>query len=35
MMPKTVDRIMEMSTAIIKISGESYRAKNRRKDVPF
>lgn len=35
MMPKTVDRIMEMSTAIVKISGESYRAKKRRKDVPF
>lgn len=35
MMPKTVDRIMEMSTAIIKVSGASYRAKNRRKDVPF
>ena len=35
MMPKTVDRIMEMSTAIIKVNGASYRAKNRRKDVPF
>ena len=35
MMEKTVDRIMEMSTAIIKISGESYRAKNRRKEVLF
>ena len=35
MMGKTVDRIMEMSTAIIKVSGESYRAKNRRKEVPF
>lgn len=35
MMSKTVDRIMEMSTAIIKVNGESYRAKNRRKDVPF
>ncbi len=35
MMPKTVDRIMEMSTAILKVSGASYRAKNRRKDVPF
>ena len=35
MMQKTVDRIMEMSTAIIKVSGDSYRAKNRRKDVPF
>lgn len=35
MMSKTVDRIMEMSTAIIKVNGTSYRAKNRRKDVPF
>lgn len=35
MMSKTVDRIMEMSTAIIKVNGDSYRAKNRRKDVPF
>lgn len=35
MMEKTVDRIMEMSTAIIKISGESYRVKNRRKEVLF
>ena len=35
MMGKTVDRIMEMSTAIIKVNGESYRAKNRRKDVVF
>ena len=29
MMEKTVDRIAEMSTAIIKLSGESYRMKNR------
>lgn len=35
MMDKTVDRIMEMSTAIIKLSGESYRARNRRKENPF
>lgn len=35
MMEKTVDRIMEMSTAIIKISGESYRAKSRRKETLF
>ena len=30
MMEKTVDRIMEMSTAIIKLNGTSYRAKNRK-----
>lgn len=35
MMEKTVDRIMEMSTAIIKLNGESYRAKNRRKESLF
>ena len=35
MMPKTVDRIMEMSTAIIKIDGASYRAKNRMKGARF
>lgn len=35
MMQKTVERIMEMSTAIIKIEGQSYRMKNRRKEVPF
>lgn len=35
MMEKTVDRIMEMSTAIIRVNGQSYRAKNRRKDVIF
>jgi DNA replication protein DnaC len=29
MMQKTVDRIAEMSKAIIKLSGESYRMKNR------
>ena len=35
MMEKTVDRIMEMSTAIIRINGASYRAKNRRKESIF
>lgn len=35
MMEKTVDRIMEMSTAIIKLNGASYRAKNRRKESLF
>lgn len=33
---KTIDRIAEMSTAILKIEGESYRLKNRvKKDLPF
>lgn len=35
MMQKTVDRIMEMSTAIIKLVGKSYRVKNKPKDAPF
>lgn len=35
MMKKTVDRIMEMSTAIIKIEGKSYRLKKRIKETPF
>lgn len=35
MMQKTVDRIMEMSTVIIKVDGKSYRLKNRRKEAPF
>ena len=35
LMQKTVDRINEMSTAIIKLSGTSYRAKNKPKDAPF
>lgn len=35
MMQKTVERIMEMSTAIIKVEGASYRPKKRGKDVPF
>lgn len=35
-MKKTIDRIAEMSTAIIKVEGESYRLKNRAtKEVPF
>lgn len=35
LMEKTVDRILEMSTAIIKIEGESYRIKNRKIEIPF
>lgn len=35
MMKKTVDRIMEMSTAILKIEGKSYRLKNRVKESIF
>lgn len=35
MMQKTVDRINEMSTAIIKLTGTSYRMKNKPKNVPF
>ena len=35
MMQKTVDRIGEMSSAIIKITGDSYRFKNRPKEIPF
>lgn len=35
-MKKTVDRIAEMSTAILKLEGESYRLKNRtKKEIPF
>ncbi len=35
-MDKTVDRIAEMSTAILKVEGDSYRLKNRtKKDIPF
>lgn len=35
-MKKTVDRIAEMSTAILKVEGESYRLKNRaNKEIPF
>ena len=35
MMQKTVDRINEMSTAIIKLQGTSYRTKNKPKQAPF
>ena len=35
MWQKTVDRIVEMSSAIIEVKGESYRIKNRKKDLPF
>ena len=35
LMEKTVDRILEMSSAIIKIEGESHRIKNRPDDIPF
>lgn len=35
MMQKTVERINEMSTAIIKLSGSSYRMKNKPKNAPF
>lgn len=34
-MNKTVDRIAEMSTAILKIEGDSYRLTNRKKEIPF
>lgn len=33
MMDKTVDRIMEMSTAIIKVEGQSYRKEMRKKNI--
>lgn len=35
LMKKTVDRIIEMSTAILKIEGKSYRLQNRLKETPF
>lgn len=35
LMEKTVDRILEMSSLILKIEGESNRIKNRQKDLPF
>ena len=35
LMEKTVDRILEMSTVILKIEGESHRIKNRPNDIPF
>lgn len=34
-MDKTVDRIAEMSNAILQINGESYRMKARKTDLPF
>lgn len=34
-MPKTVDRIVEMSTAILEIKGQSIRKENRLANVPF
>ena len=34
-MEKTVDRILEMSSVILKIEGESYRIKNRSNEIPF
>ena len=35
MWKKTVDRIAEMSSAVIEIKGKSYRLKNRQKELPF
>lgn len=35
LMRKTVDRILEMSSLILKIEGESYRIKSRRDEIPF
>lgn len=35
LMRKTVDRILEMSTRIIKIEGESHRIQNRVNNIPF
>lgn len=35
LMEKTVDRILEMSTLILKIEGTSFRIKNRNTDIPF
>ena len=34
-MDKTVDRILEMSSLILKIEGKSYRMKTRDKEIPF
>lgn len=34
-MDKTVDRILEMSSLILKIEGKSYRMKSRDKEIPF
>jgi DNA replication protein DnaC len=33
--PRTVDRIVEMSSAVLKVEGKSYRLANRVKDLPF
>lgn len=35
LMEKTVDRILEMSTVILKVEGESHRIKNRPSEIPF
>ena len=35
LMDKTVDRILEMSSLILKVEGESYRIKNRKNEIPF
>ena len=35
LMQKTVDRILEMSSAIMKVEGDSYRFKMRDKNLPF
>lgn len=34
-MPKTVDRVVEMSSAIIEVKGDSYRFIKREKEIPF
>ena len=34
-MPKTVDRIIEMSSLILKIEGKSFRIENRKNKLPF
>ena len=34
-MPKTVDRIIEMSSLILKIEGKSFRIENRKNELPF
>lgn len=35
LMEKTVDRILEMSSLILKVEGGSYRIKNRNNEIPF
>lgn len=35
MWKKTVDRIVEMSSAVLKVEGESHRIMNRKKELPF